>query len=321
MLRDLDRFLLQNEHLLADLRRIEPMIDFEKATLLYATADFNALTAIGRWVQGWTAAPRHLFVLLPGHFEVALAGGVGMLDQLFYRYGFAQFPRSSDRVTLLTLSARQAAEFSTIGGRPVRAAPYPVGESEDPPPPPGLARVRRRVSVLGSSRNSKGFDLLPELIRTVRAARPTVDFAVQYCPSEGALPDTATAIAQAGAEVIEGYLERGSYRHELRAADILLLPYRGLGYRVGTSAVFAEARWYGRPALVATGTSMAGDVAADPPLGRAAEPTAQALATALIGLVDDFPNAARAAGEAGIAYRRDNGTHRFAELLLGTPAR
>src|SRR5690349_3048650 len=72
MLRDLDRFLLQNEHLLADLRRIESMIDFEGATLLYATADFNALTAIGRWVRGWTAPPRHLFVLLPGHFEVAL---------------------------------------------------------------------------------------------------------------------------------------------------------------------------------------------------------------------------------------------------------
>ncbi len=318
MLVDLDRFQVQNERLLGDLRRVSEVIDMEDATLLFATASHNSLAAVGRWAREWTVRPHHLFVLLPGHFEFAIKGGAGTLDQLFYRYGFSLFPDGLDsRVTFLTLSERQAQEFSAIAGRTVERAPYPVGEISDAPDPSGTeatAPRRRRVLTCGSSRDSKGFALLPEVVRRVTARRTDVEFVVQYCPTEDV---SAADIVASGATVIEGYLDRPTYHGLIRSADVLLLPYLGPAYRIGTSAVFAEARWFGRPVIAATETSMAADIAADSRIGRATHPDPAALVMALEAMLDDFPAVARAAAQAGEAYRRENGTRLLARRLVG----
>ena len=69
---------------------------------------------------------------------------------------------------------------------------------------------------------------------------------MQYGPTEDV---SAAEIAASGATVIEGCLDRASYHALIRSADVLLLPYLGPAYRIGTSAVFAEARWFGRPVI------------------------------------------------------------------------
>jgi glycosyltransferase involved in cell wall biosynthesis len=313
---DLDRFQLQNDRLYNDLVRLSDIVDLEQSTVLFPTASHNSLTGLGRWASQWTIPPRHLFVMLPGHFMFAIEGGAGTLDQLFYRYGFSRFPKDpGSRVTFLTLSSRQAREFSMIADRKVEQAPYPVGDLvdlsvESRPPFSG----RRRVLTCGSSRDSKGFALLPEVIRRVAAKRADVEFVVQYCPTEDVSP---SAIAAAGATVIEGYLDRSSYHAMIRSADVVLLPYLGPAYRVGTSAVFAEARWFGRPVIAATETSMADDVRADARLGLAVPPDVAALAAALETILDGYPHFAIAASEAAADYRRVNGTGRLAARMLG----
>ena len=230
MLTDLDRFLLENEGVYRDLNRLAEVVDMEESILFYATARLHSLTGLGRWAREWRVPPRHLFVLLPEYFIFALEGGVGTLDQLFYRYGFAQFPSvDPSRITFLTLSKRQVAEYGRISGRRIIQAPYPVGEvsgalSAKPSifEPPS----RLRVVVCGTSRNSKGFDLLPAVIRRVMDARSDVEFVVQYCPTEEVSAEAA-ALAGSGATVIEGYLDRDSYHGLIRSADIVFLPYMG----------------------------------------------------------------------------------------------
>lgn len=320
MLTDLDRFLLENEGVYRDLNRLAEVVDMEESILFYATARLHSLTGLGRWAREWRVPPRHLFVLLPEYFIFALEGGVGTLDQLFYRYGFAQFPSvDPSRITFLTLSKRQVAEYGRISGRRIIQAPYPVGEvsgalSAKPSifEPPS----RLRVVVCGTSRNSKGFDLLPAVIRRVMDARSDVEFVVQYCPTEEVSAEAA-ALAGSGATVIEGYLDRDSYHGLIRSADIVFLPYMGAGYRIQTSAVFSEARWFGRPTVVSAETSMSDDIEADPRLGLAAAPDPQALASAIEAMLDRYPIFACAAAEASVPYRNEHGTIRLAALLLG----
>jgi len=316
MLIDLDRFQTQNERLYNDLRRLSEVIDIEQSTILYATATFHTLTGLGRWVAEWKERPRQLFVLLPGHFAFAIEGGAGTLDQLFHRYGFSRFPSGGDsRVRFLTLSARQAREFSMISRREVERAPYPVGLLDRlSPSAHETSSGRRRVLTCGSSRDSKGFALLPEVIRRVTAKRHDVEFVVQYCPTEEVTPD---AIAAAGATVIQGYLDRDSYHSMIRSADVMLLPYLGPAYRLGTSAVFAEARWFGLPVVTAAETSMGDDIQADARIGLAVRPEPVAVAAAIETILNDYPRRRRAAEEAADAYRRDNGTVRLVELMLG----
>ncbi|MBM3545937.1 MAG: glycosyltransferase [Alphaproteobacteria bacterium] len=316
MLVDLDRFQIQNERLYDDLKRLSDVIDIEQSTLFYATADHNTLTGLGRWVAEWKERPRRLFVLLPGHFVFAIQGGGGTLDQLFYRYGFSRFPAGEDsRVRFLALSARQAREFSMIGGRNVEHAPYPVGELGGlNPSPRAPSSGRRRVLVCGSSRDSKGFALLPDVIRRVSARRSDVEFVVQFSPTEGA---TLDAIAASGATIIDGYLDRSSYHATIRSADVMLLPYLGSGYRAGTSAVFAEARWFGIPVVSAVETSMGDEIAADPRIGLAVRPEPAVVADAVEAMLNAYPARRLAAEEAADGYRQNNGTTRFAAMMLG----
>jgi glycosyltransferase involved in cell wall biosynthesis len=316
MLVDLDRYVLENERVYRDLLRLSEIADIEQSIVLFPTATHNSLTGLGRWVREWKSPPRHLFVLLPEHFEFALAGGAGTLDQLFYRYGFSRFPDEvASRVTFLALSARQAQEFSRIGGKRVEPAPYPVGEISDHPSPTSPpSSGRRRILTCGTSRDSKGFALLPDIIRSVLAKRADVEFVIQYCPTEEVSRD---AIAAAGATVVEGYLDRASYHAMIRSADAMLLPYLGLGYKYGTSAVFAEARWFGRPVIAAAGTSMADEIRTDARVGLASRPEVASLITAIDRLLDTYPESRRAAEEAAAVYRQANGTSRLAALMLG----
>lgn len=320
MLTDLDRFLLENERVYGDLQRLSDVVDMEGSVLFYATARLHSLTGIGRWVQGWRTAPRHLFVLLPEYYIFALEGGVGTLDQLFYRYGFAQFPpEHAGRITFLTLSKRQVSEYGRISGRRIIQCPYPVGEISgrlSAQPSVFEPSLRRRIVVVGTSRNSKGFDLLPAVIRQVLATRTDAEFVVQYCPTEEVSAE-AIALKSSGATIIEGYLDRASYHGVIRSADIVLLPYVGPGYRIQTSAVFCEARWFGRPSVVSAETSMADDIEEDPRLGIAAAADPAALAAAIGRMLDDYPSYARGAEAAAAPYRQQHGTSRMAALMLG----
>ena len=320
ILTDLDRYLLENEGVYRDLNRLSDVVDMEDAIIFYATARLHSLTGLGRWAREWRLPPRHLFVLLPEYFIFALQGSVGTLDQLFYRYGFAQFPSGEpSRISFLTLSKRQVAEYGGISGREIIQAPYPVGEVSgtlSAKPSVFAPSSRLRVVVCGTSRNSKGFDLLPAVIRQVMNARSDVEFVVQYCPTEDVSAE-ATALVGSGATIIEGYLDRESYHGLIRSADIVFLPYMGPGYRIQTSAVFSEARWFGRPTIVSAETSMSDDIDADPRLGLAASPDPQAFASAIGTMLDGYPAFARAAAEASVPYRREHGTARLVELMIG----
>src|SRR5439155_302931 len=83
-------------------------------------------------------------------------------------------------------------------------------------------------------------------------------------------------------------------------ADVVLQPYQADVYQAGTSAIFEEAMYLGRPCVVPPRTMMATALGGHPYAGAVAvKPSAEALAGAVIDVLSDYPRYA-----AGAAYHR-----------------
>lgn len=320
-LAEIDDFLMQGERLFADLVRLEDIVDLKTSVVFYACADPNTLTAIGRWSARIHRICRRLFLLFPLPFRYSAASDTATLEQLFYRYGFAEFRRQRvDPAQFLALSRDQATEYSKVARTDVAVAPYPVGRIEQSTPLTTYPLSKNiRILCSGASRTNKGFQLLPEIIRQIKASRSDIDFVVQYCPTDD-LTVTANALIELGVTVIEGYFTRTEYHDLFESAHAVLLPYTGLAYRDGTSAVFSEARWFGRPVITTPATSMAADIALDPRLGIVAPAEVSALSKAISYLADNLTHLSKLAADAAVTYRSGNGTMHLAKLLVGSTA-
>lgn len=98
---------------------------------------------------------------------------------------------------------------------------------------------------------------------------------------------------------------------------MLLLPYQSPMYRTGSSALFEDAVYLGRPCIVPPETSMANSLAAGQAAGRvAAGSSAADFASALIDAISDRDRLAGSAASCAAARRATSGMDRFARRLL-----
>ena len=96
----------------------------------------------------------------------------------------------------------------------------------------------------------------------------------------------------------------------------MLLPYQDIVYASGSSAVFEEALFIGRPVVVPPKTLMAKDLIPFPEAGRVATShSAEAFADALVELVASYPRFHAGATRASVAWRERSGMDRFARAL------
>jgi glycosyltransferase involved in cell wall biosynthesis len=125
------------------------------------------------------------------------------------------------------------------------------------------------------------------------------------------------AAARDDVHLVRGFLKEQAYYELVADADVVLLPYQDSVYISGTSAVFEEAMYLGRPVVVPPRLLMASQLAPFPDAGRvAASLEADAFADAIAQVVTDYPRFAAGAARAGEAWRSKTGIDRFARTIV-----
>lgn len=328
--RDLEDYLHLNEVVLKDLAALAGLIDLSGALIVVHTATNRLLWGMAMWLaQGNVPASARIVLVLP-HASGLVAGAAAM-DAVLYRHAFIQLRRVADRVRLLTLAEPQADEFRFLSALPVDLVPYPNPASSWWPTLRGRPRPegkRCRVLFCGEATARKGFHLLRDIIRIAAGSRNDVEFVVQvngwHVDAERASEFEAFASGRDDTRLVKGFLPEREYYELIADADIVLLPYQDVVYRSGTSAVFEEALYLGRPVVVSPQTQMASRLASFPEAGRiAGSPKAEAFAAAIAEAVADYPRIAAGAERAGEVWRSQSGMDRFARALLdlATPQR
>ena len=320
---DLEAYLHLNEVVLKDLAALPARVDLNDALLVIHTATNRLLWGLAMWlVQGNVPASMRVALVLP--HASGIVQGTASMDAILYRHAFIQLRRVADRIRLLTLAEPQAEEFRFLSGTPVDVVPYPNPASSwwprlrDRPRPEG---DRCRVLFCGEATARKGFHLLKDVIRTVAARRDDVEFIVQvngwHVDAERANEFEAFAAGRGDTRIVKGFLDERAYYELIADADVVLLPYQDAVYVTGSSAVFEETLYFGRPVVVPPGTLMASELAPYPDAWRiAASRSAEAFADALIEIVAAYPSFDAAAARAGEAWRQRSGMDRFARALL-----
>jgi glycosyltransferase involved in cell wall biosynthesis len=189
------------------------------------------------------------------------------------------------------------------------------------PPHDRAQRARRRILYCGEATRRKGFDLLPEIVRRVSEARPEADFLIQIhtWQAHDPLTQEMTELARTrpNVQTVAGFTLPDDFYALLDDADVVLLPYQADVYKQGTSAIFEEATYLGRPAVVTPETMMATAIGQHPDSGAvAAGLGAPAIADAVIRVLADFPRFQAGAARAAEIWRARDGINRFAEFLV-----
>ena len=156
-----------------------------------------------------------------------------------------------------------------------------------------------RVLFCGEATARKGFHLLKEIISAVAARRDDVEFIVQvngwHVDTGRADAFESFAAARDDVHLVRGFLKEQAYYELVADADVVLLPYQDSVYISGTSAVFEEAMYLGRPVVAPPRLLMASQLAPFPDAGRvAASLEADAFADAIAQVVTDYPQIGRA---------------------------
>jgi hypothetical protein len=167
------------------------------------------------------------------------------------------------------------------------------------------------LSVLGESREAKGFLDLPELADHISASpllRKLLKVVIQnWAPFRGAGEPHDRAVASLRrhpfVEILEGRLDAEHYARRLAETDVLLMPYHPDTYALRGSGILIEGLSRAAIILVRAGTSMQ-DSGEDGVVFSYETP--QELVEALSALVSNFDEVAARAKEMAVRFREVN---------------
>ena len=150
---------------------------------------------------------------------------------------------------------------------------------------------RTLFAYLGHSRKEKGFHLLPKAIGILRSEGAQFDVVVQIAPNN-VEPLIVSAneelCALSDVTIIAGALAPDQHNRVLASCDAVLLPYDPDMYRLGGSALFAEAIALGKPLIVSAGTVMEAAARRGECVARICNFNAADLARAMREVCSDF---------------------------------
>ncbi|MSP49094.1 MAG: glycosyltransferase [Alphaproteobacteria bacterium] len=324
LIRDFEDYLDLNEQAFADLKTLSGAVDLSDSLVIVHTTTNRMLLGLARWLaSGLFPASSRLALVLP-HVSGLSEGEPLSWDAAFYRHAFNRLRPHLGQVLLLTLSDLQAHEFGALSEAPVEVMPYPnpaSGWLRDRVQTKRPPRSKHRILFCGEATLRKGFHLLADIIRAVGGARGDVEFAVQLngwrSDAERVAEFQKFARARYDTKTIAGFIGEDDYYRVIEDADAVLLPYQSMVYRSGTSAVFEEAVYLGRPVIVPPETMMAAQLAPHPYAGIVAGGhDAAAFARSILALAGDYPRIAEGARRAGEVWRARDGMDRFVSFLL-----
>ncbi|HEX4962632.1 MAG TPA: glycosyltransferase [Thermoanaerobaculia bacterium] len=152
-------------------------------------------------------------------------------------------------------------DWEAFSGQPARVHPIPYPAAADFPPGGERSGSSYRLLFPGGARDEKGLELLPDLVRLLARKFPLAECVIQVAPDPRASRETLAALRRLEEEKALrahwGDATAAEYQGFFATADVVMLPYDPVCYRVRGSSVLAEALICGLPAILPAGTWMA----------------------------------------------------------------
>jgi hypothetical protein len=223
--------------------------------IVFPCVDYFGLAGMLNALESMPAAnlPR-LLVRFIGVLEGATcsaADGMGLLRQ--------KMKRAEERGQRFKLSAetpRYADWLALYFRMPVDLVPYPIHSDVDPQPDP-----MKGFSVFcpGSSRLDKGYLMLRDIFGAVRRLDPTlfIRFRLQGLPVKQAVEYSKYSnqlSAIPGVELLPTSISEEAMNEYYKAANLILLPYDPITYKMRGSAVLMECISRGKPVVGLAGS-------------------------------------------------------------------
>jgi glycosyltransferase involved in cell wall biosynthesis len=222
---------------------------------------------------------------------------VGMIP-LLYRFAIQDLLSAHNRVKVVCDSPELTAAYEKMTGSPIGTIPAPFNNFADEEPvavEPRRPGAPLRVAFVGHCSRLKGFHHLPEVIERCKAAGKDFTYTIQASGAETAdtslLQALDTLAAKPEVTLLRGLLDKAEYRRAMEEADIVLLPYMPIVYRLPNSGVFSEACTLGKVMVVPDNTWMqAQAVRFETGSGIFKQWEPPSIAEALCTVADDFEN-------------------------------
>ncbi|WP_343725257.1 hypothetical protein [Herbaspirillum huttiense] len=331
----LDAFRLGARHTFEDLRALSPFV--KRGDIVYFNSVRPAqLMALAQWIG--TMDIRLMPTIVAefgsdcGLHKAELSSNDWMLPDLrqdlrplLYRMaGDALREVLPRRLHLLVFDEWVAHSYSVLLELEVKYTAAPREATTDCRNRQGLKEIT--IGILGEQRPAKGYELVPELIRRVLAARPEgVKFLVHNALPQG-MPEVqekmrAMAREDARVELDEEPGTPARWNDLLARSDVMLCPYFPPVYQSSYSAIAVEALANAIPAVVPAGTTLSHTLA---PFGCATnfkQFTVESIAEAVVEAADRIAELATHAKQASEKWAHEFGPGQLASTLLATHER
>ncbi len=292
-----------------------------------ATAMQNEVFGCARWLK---AFPKDETPFIVMHFQIEnyLDENTQKLNIKAVLYRFAAKALSAlarnERVLFITGSNAFSERLGRVTLRPVFT--YPIPKSYDLSG--GQAEGARAVdpdrpivvSILGHSREEKGWLLIPEIVRLCTETNPGLSFFIQICPKTMARAwkgSYEVMRAMANVEFHHGPATETEYMEFVRQSDIVLLPYDYRRFTGRTSGVFAESVAFGKVTVVPRGSWMAEHLHDGRGAGMVFEQqTPESVASAVGEAMARIDALTANAEKCADAWRREQNTGAFLDRML-----
>jgi hypothetical protein len=243
----------------------------------------------------------------------------GLTVERVVRY-YRTFGLIGNQIFLYAENGLLADELSKIWDVPVTPLnlPPPIAANAQKP----ARRSTLRVAYLGAARAEKGFNLLPEVIRTIlnsELPRPAIQFVIQCHPQiVGYSEEIKATIAelkmlpQDCVQLIEAQQSMHDYYAVLRDVDVVWTCYDSNKYRVRGSGIAVEAISFGN-IIIATPDSFPAQIAEE--AGVLAEGAIE-IARAILTIHQDTDVYRRRANKRRIRYMRSHSAANYIATIL-----
>lgn len=292
-----------------------------------ATAMQNEVYGCARWLRAFPKDETP-FIVMNFQVENYLDGDTQKANSVAVLYRFAAKALAAgvpdERILFTAATDTFAKRLGQLTLRPVSRYPMPVSYDHAVEPANGARAVDPDrpvvVSILGSSREEKGWLLIPGIVRLCTATNPKLSFFIQVTPENMARSWKGSyeeMRAMANVEFHLGPATETEYVEFVRRSDIVLLPYDYRAWTGRTSGVFADATGFGKVTVVPRGTWMAEQLDGDRGAGtvfeqQTPESVASAVGRAMAGIDGLRAKAEHCAG----AWRREENIGAFLDRML-----
>lgn len=267
------------------------------------------------WLEGRHIDDRPMVIIVL-HYTPFPHIGIRDPAESGYRKAFQRIANSEVRcaIQLCTDSARLQAEYQSLYDIAVHLVPIPHCPMREMDNNRGGGPLS--IGFAGEARPSKGFHLLPGMVRRVREGRPDVPVSFTFqtygADAEALKALSAVSVVHPQTEPLDDF----EYEAFIAGIDLMLIPYVDGSYRSQTSGVFCESAAMGIPAIVPCESWMSDQIAASGAGATFRAGDEEDLTRACIAALDAYPQLRDRARKAATAWRAYHNAANFCETII-----